>query len=79
MTPTVPGLGEKSGQAGKEERTGPSACLELGLEVAGPVSLPLMGDLSEPGPKWRVELAVGTASGQRTKKKKKVIFSDLLS
>lgn len=36
LSPTVPGLGEKSAQPGKVGRTGPSACLELGLEVDGP-------------------------------------------
>lgn len=82
MTPTVPGLGEESGQAGKEKRTGPSDCLELGLEVDRPDTSWLapspsllvqagMGALSKLGPKRRVGLGVGTASGQRSKKKKK--------
>lgn len=36
MTPTVPGVGEKSGQAAQEAKNRSSACLELGLEMNRP-------------------------------------------
>lgn len=81
MTPTVPGLGEESSQAGKERRTGPSDCLELRLEVDRPDTSWLAPSPSlrwGPCPSWDQSGEWGWVWGQpldrEAKKKKKSHF-----